>query len=114
MCHPEADVEGADAVAMNDRLTIWRTRLRWFVAEFLVIVTGVLVAVALNGFYQRRQDARSEASYLALLSRDIGQTTRQLRRKLPLRRRSCAMGSSPIVRCRLRGARTIPPRRPQL
>jgi hypothetical protein len=46
-----------------------------------VIVTGVLVAVALNGFYQSRQDARHEATYLALLRRDIGHTTRQLEEK---------------------------------
>jgi hypothetical protein len=66
---------------MND-IILWRGRLRWFAAEFLVIVTGVLVAVALNGFYQRRHDARNEATYLALLNRDIGHTTRQLEEKL--------------------------------
>lgn len=66
---------------MND-IILWRGRLRWFAAEFLVIVTGVLVAVALNGFYQRRHDARNEATYLALLSRDVGHTTRQLEEKL--------------------------------
>lgn len=67
---------------MTDQLILWRTRARWFAAEFLVIVTGVLVAVALNGFYQRWQDARSEASYLTLLSRDLQFTTRQLQEKL--------------------------------
>jgi hypothetical protein len=66
---------------MNDSLGIWRTRARWFAAEFLVIVTGVLVAVALNGWYQRQHDARNQATYLALLSRDIRQTTLQLEEK---------------------------------
>ena len=59
-----------------------RTRARWFAAEFLVIVTGVLVAVGLNGFYQRTLDHRNEATYLALLSRDIESTTSQLEEKL--------------------------------
>ena len=66
----------------DDQLVLWRTRARWFAAEFLVIVTGVLVAVALNGFYQKWQDGRSEASYLALLSRDLQFTTRQLQEKI--------------------------------
>jgi hypothetical protein len=67
---------------MTDQPTLWRTRARWFAAEFLVIVTGVLVAVALNGFYQRTADRRNEATYLALLSRDIENTIRQLEEKL--------------------------------
>lgn len=66
---------------MSEHLTLWRGRARWFAAEFLVIVTGVLVAVALNGFYQSRRDARHEADYIALLSRDIQFTTRQLEEK---------------------------------
>jgi hypothetical protein len=33
---------------MTDHPSIWRTRARWFAAEFLVVVTGVLVALALR------------------------------------------------------------------
>jgi hypothetical protein len=66
---------------MSESLTLWRTRARWFAAEFLVIVTGVLVALALNALYQRRQDARNETTYLALLDRDIGHSIRQLEEK---------------------------------
>ena len=67
---------------MSDSLALWRTRARWFAAEFLVIVTGVLVALALNAIYQKRQDRRNEITYLALLRRDIGSTTAQLREKV--------------------------------
>jgi hypothetical protein len=66
---------------MTDHLSIWRTRARWFAAEFLVVVTGVLVALALNAMFQARQDARNESKYLALLSRDMKHTTAQLEEK---------------------------------
>ena len=66
---------------MTDHLSIWRTRARWFAAEFLVVVTGVLVALALNAMFQARQDARNESRYLALLGRDMEHTTAQLEEK---------------------------------
>ena len=56
----------------------WRPKLRWFAAEFLVVVTGVLVALALNAWWGSRQDAAAEARYLALLSRDLQATLDQL------------------------------------
>jgi len=56
----------------------WGPRLRWFGAEFLVVVTGVLVAIALNAWYQGRRDATTEATYLALLSRDVERTVADL------------------------------------
>ena len=66
----------------SDSLILWRTRARWFAAEFLVIVTGVLVALALNALYQRRENGRNETTYLALLDRDIGHSIRQLEEKI--------------------------------
>jgi hypothetical protein len=56
----------------------WARRLRWFGAEFLVVVSGVLVAIALNAWYQGRRDAATEATYLALLSRDVERTVTDL------------------------------------
>lgn len=53
-------------------------KLRWFAAEFLVVVTGVLVALALNAWFQGRQNEQSEAAYLTLLSRDLGETAKGL------------------------------------
>lgn len=56
----------------------WRPKLRWFAAEILIVVCGVLVALALNAWWQGRQDAAAEARYLALISRDLGQMTDEL------------------------------------
>jgi hypothetical protein len=58
----------------------WRIRLRHdslfgrFLFEFVVVVAGVLVALALNAWFQERQDAKTEAGYVALLSRDLERT----------------------------------------
>jgi hypothetical protein len=49
----------------------FRRGLRWFLAEFLVVVAGILVAMSLNAWYQDRIDARSEQQYLKLLGRDL-------------------------------------------
>lgn len=51
----------------------WRPKLRWFAAEILIVVAGVLIALALNAWWQGRQDAASEVRYLRLLQRDLGQ-----------------------------------------
>jgi hypothetical protein len=56
----------------------WGPKLRWFAAEFLVVVTGVLVALALNAWWQGRQDVASEEDYLAFLSRDLQSTLNDL------------------------------------
>ena len=56
----------------------WRPKLRWFGAEIVVVVAGVLIALAINAWWQGRQDAASEANYLALISRDLGQMTDDL------------------------------------
>lgn len=51
----------------------WRPRLRWFAAEIAVIVAGVLIALTLDSWWQGRQDAASERSYLVLIVRDLDQ-----------------------------------------
>lgn len=50
--------------------------MRWFAAEFLVVVTGVLVALALNAWWQGRQDAAREQAYLRQLSAELHETER--------------------------------------
>ena len=45
--------------------------LRWFLAEFLVVVAGVLVALAVNGLMQERIDQQREQVYLRQLSADL-------------------------------------------
>lgn len=44
---------------------------RWFGAEFLVVVTGVLVALALNAWWQGRSDAARERAWLTQLLEDF-------------------------------------------
>ena len=51
--------------------TSWRRRLRWFGAEFLVVVTGVLVALAFNAWYQGRQDQDRAVGYLKRIDGDL-------------------------------------------
>ncbi|NND70799.1 MAG: hypothetical protein HKN43_04410 [Rhodothermales bacterium] len=38
----------------------WRPKIRWFAAEILVVVVGVLVALALNAWWQGKQEAAQE------------------------------------------------------
>ena len=52
----------------------WRNRIRWFAAEFLVVVTGVLVALAVQAAYQGGQDRQRERAYLQQLAAELRAT----------------------------------------
>ncbi|NBB92589.1 MAG: hypothetical protein GVY32_05405 [Gammaproteobacteria bacterium] len=65
---------------------VWPERLRWFAAEFLVVVSGVLVALALNAFYQGRVDAEREAGYLRQLDADLTESASALEEALAANR----------------------------
>ncbi len=54
----------------------WRAKLRWFAAEYLIVVFGVLTAVAINAWWQGRSDHKKEQSYLRQLAADLRQTER--------------------------------------
>jgi len=56
----------------------WPGRIRWFLSEFLVIVAGVLVALAVNAWWQGRQDRQMEISYLQQLQVDLDASNREL------------------------------------
>jgi hypothetical protein len=56
----------------------WRDGARWFSAEFLVVVSGVLVALALQAWYNGRQNADAERAYLAQLDADLAATDQAL------------------------------------
>src|SRR5438132_10733976 len=58
--------------------TGWKHRTRWFAAEFLVVLCGVLVALALQSIYQGRQDASREHAYLQQLLRDFTENESRL------------------------------------
>jgi hypothetical protein len=48
--------------------------LRWFAAEIVIVVAGVLIALAINAWWQGRQDAARERTYLLQLAEDLRQT----------------------------------------
>jgi hypothetical protein len=58
----------------------WRAALRWFGAEFLVVVTGVLVALVLNAWWGDRQSVARERAYLREIHRDLELTDSSLAR----------------------------------
>ena len=56
------------------RLEQWKPGLRWFAAEFLVVVSGILVALWLQAWFQSRQQADREIEYLRSLAAELRQT----------------------------------------
>jgi hypothetical protein len=46
-------------------------QVRWFLAEFLVVVTGVLVAFALNSWWIDTKESKKEEVYLEQIKQDI-------------------------------------------
>ena len=49
-------------------------KVRWFAAEYLIVVFGVLTAVGINAWWQGRQDAATELNYLRQLASDLEST----------------------------------------
>lgn len=47
------------------------SRLRWLVSEMLVIVIGVLIALALDGYWNERHERMLEAEYLDRIRSDV-------------------------------------------
>lgn len=54
------------------------SRLRWFLAEFLVVVVGVLVALGLSGLVEEQRELQREQVYLQQLSADLGSSDKEL------------------------------------
>ena len=52
----------------------WPVRLRWFSGQLLVVTTGILVAIALNAWWDARQDRAREQTYLRQLDADLAET----------------------------------------
>jgi hypothetical protein len=67
----------------------WRRRvrrLRWFLAEFLVVVSGVMVALALTSWAGERRDLGREQAYLRQLSTDLAANEASLQEYIALHR----------------------------
>lgn len=56
----------------------WKSSLRWFLAEFVVVVAGILVALAVSSWAQQRQENRREQAYLRQLSADLAASEKDL------------------------------------
>lgn len=64
----------APPTAPTPRRWDWRPKLRWFAAEYLIVVLGVLTAVAINAWWQGCQDRAQEQAYLQQLAADLHET----------------------------------------
>jgi hypothetical protein len=73
-----APVAAPIAASVPARGPGWAPGLRWFLAEFLVVVAGVLVALALSSWAKGRQDIAREQSYLRQLHADLGRNETEL------------------------------------
>jgi hypothetical protein len=51
----------------RSRLIEWKAGLRWFGAEILVVVAGILIALAINAWWSERQEAHEERRLLLAL-----------------------------------------------
>jgi type II secretory pathway pseudopilin PulG len=56
----------------------WKSALRWFAAEFVVVVAGILVALAVSSWAQQQQENKREQAYLRQLSADLQTSEKQL------------------------------------
>ncbi|WP_412061287.1 hypothetical protein [Rubrivirga sp. IMCC45206] len=54
----------------------WRPKLRWFAAEYLIVVLGVLTAVGINAGWGDREDRAREHRHLHQLAADLRETAR--------------------------------------
>ena len=74
------------------------SRLRWFLAEFLVVGVGVLVALGLSGLVEEQRELQREQVYLQQLSADLGSSDKELSTAAASARVSCT-GSGGKTRC---------------
>ncbi|HSD16608.1 MAG TPA: hypothetical protein VLC71_05015 [Thermomonas sp.] len=56
--------------------------MRWFVSELVVVVAGILIALALQAWWQDRQDLARAAEYEQRILSDLRQTERTLRESI--------------------------------
>ena len=60
-------------------MPVGRASVRWFAGEFLVVVAGVLAALAMQSWYQARRDAKAASVYVAQLQSDLEASVQMLR-----------------------------------
>lgn len=60
----------------------WRWSVRWFLAEFFVVLTGILVALVLNAWWESRQAAQREQTYLDIIAAELRATEADLQAEI--------------------------------
>lgn len=76
---PGSDASTSRTAATRVKSPTWKTGLKWFASEFVVVVAGILVALGLQAWWQNRQDASRGAEYLQQILSDVRITERTLR-----------------------------------
>jgi hypothetical protein len=75
----ENDAHGEEELTVLGRLTnnLLSRRLGFFVAELILVIAGVLIALAVDGWISDSRDRQTESIYLELLARDIEEIRHQ-------------------------------------
>jgi hypothetical protein len=60
----------------NVSRSVWT--IRWFLAEFFVVLSGILVALIVNAWWEARADADREYTYLSIIAEELGETESNL------------------------------------
>ena len=83
---PESDKQPAASRQQHEAevrlLGLRFSSLRWFAAELAVVVAGILIAFALQAWWQGRSDRTEEQAYLARLEADLRNSIVQLEGQL--------------------------------
>lgn len=74
---PDTDSESPAVSIREPREWNLRPKLRWFAAEYLIVVLGVLTAVGINAWWGFRVDRATEAQYIEQIESDL-QRNREL------------------------------------
>ena len=71
----ENDAENSETEPPARRLRLpaidWRTKLRWFAAEIVIVVAGVLIAFGVNAAWQRQQQDDLETAILRSVDAEL-------------------------------------------
>jgi len=82
-------------LTLLSRLTDSVFNRRWglFAAELVLVVAGILVALAIDGWVSDAQDRQTEAVYLELLSRDIKEVRQQAEMQIDFEKKIVDIGT---------------------
>lgn len=83
---PRSSTSASQSTSSPVKSATWKSGLRWFASEFVVVVAGILVALGLQAWWQDRQDSLRGAEYLQQILSDVRVTERTLRESIVIDR----------------------------